>query len=160
MSLRRSVCFHKFFRRLYNTILVVSDTILRDAAGEELSPVSFGGIYLPLECPSSQCCRTPLVLCYDSSHFSALVTMRHTSASPLQRNKFMSYYVVDFYRFLLYNLPPLVSVAAIIPITDKNRNLLPLHFAVDPGSDFTWLVFFSLRSTVYFRRGFRFQSVI
>uniref|UniRef100_A0A0N5CNZ2 Regulator of G-protein signaling loco n=1 Tax=Thelazia callipaeda TaxID=103827 RepID=A0A0N5CNZ2_THECL len=28
--------------------------------------------------------------------------------------------------------------SAIIPITDKNRFLLPLHFSVDPGPDFTW----------------------
>lgn len=96
---------------LKRPIVVVSDTVLRNAAGEELSPVPFGGIYLPLECPSSQCHRSPLVLCYDSAHFSALVTMRHTPSSSL--------------------LP-------IIPITDRNRNLLPLHFSVDPGPDFTW----------------------
>lgn len=96
---------------LKRPIIVVSDTVLRNAAGEELSPISFGGIYLPLECPSSQCHRSPLVLCYDSSHFSALVTMRHASANSLQ---------------------------PVIPITDRNRNLLPLHFSVDPGPDFTW----------------------
>lgn len=28
--------------------------------------------------------------------------------------------------------------AAIIPITDKERRLLPVHFACDPGPDFTW----------------------
>uniref|UniRef100_A0A915Q7V4 ubiquitinyl hydrolase 1 n=1 Tax=Setaria digitata TaxID=48799 RepID=A0A915Q7V4_9BILA len=89
----------------------VSDTVLRNAVGEELSPIPFGGIYLPLECPSDQCHRSPLVLCYDSAHFSALVTMRHTASN---------------------------SVQPIIPITDKDRNLLPLHFSVDPGPDFTW----------------------
>ncbi|VDN23746.1 unnamed protein product [Gongylonema pulchrum] len=94
-----------------NTLQLVSDTVLRNAAGEELSPIPFGGIYLPLECPSAQCHRSPLVLCYDSAHFSALVTMRHTPNNTLQ---------------------------PIIPITDRNRNLLPLHFSVDPGPDFTW----------------------
>lgn len=59
--------------------------MLRNAAGEELSPIPFGGIYLPLECPSSQCHRSPLVLCYDSAHFSALVTMRNTPSNSLQR---------------------------------------------------------------------------
>lgn len=71
---------------------VVSDTVLRNAVGEELSPIPFGGIYLPLECPSNQCHRSPLVLCYDSAHFSALVTMRHTAPNSLQCN---------FLRFLL-----------------------------------------------------------
>lgn len=28
--------------------------------------------------------------------------------------------------------------AAAVPITDKDRRLLPLHFASDPGPDFTW----------------------
>lgn len=96
---------------LKRPIIVVSDTVLRNAVGEELSPIPFGGIYLPLECPSDQCHRSPLVLCYDSAHFSALVTMRHTASNSLQ---------------------------SIIPITDRNRILLPLHFSVDPGPDFTW----------------------
>lgn len=94
---------------LKRPIVVVSDTILRNAKGEELSPVAFGGIYLPLECPPSQCHRSPLVLCYDSAHFSPLVLMRSET-----NNK------------------------QIIPIIDVNRNLLPVHFAVDPGENFDW----------------------
>ncbi|KAK0425382.1 hypothetical protein QR680_009170 [Steinernema hermaphroditum] len=95
---------------LKRPIIVVADTVLRNANGEELSPIPFGGIYLPLEWPADKCHRSPLVLCYDSAHFSALVAMRHAPANALQA----------------------------IPITDRNRNLLPLHFAVDPGPDFTW----------------------
>lgn len=94
---------------LKRPVVVVSDTILRNAKGEELSPVAFGGIYLPLECPPSQCHRSPLVLCYDSAHFSPLVLMR-TETNNKQ----------------------------IIPIIDVNRNLLPVHFAVDPGESFDW----------------------
>ncbi|KHJ81409.1 hypothetical protein OESDEN_18905 [Oesophagostomum dentatum] len=30
------------------------------------------------------------------------------------------------------------SQMQIIPITDCNRNLLPVHFAIDPGPDFGW----------------------
>ncbi|VDO27640.1 unnamed protein product [Heligmosomoides polygyrus] len=52
---------------------------------------------------------SPLVLCYDSAHFSPLVPMRHDS-----------------------------SQMQIIPITDFNRNLLPVHFVIDPGPDFSW----------------------
>ncbi|VDN59809.1 unnamed protein product [Dracunculus medinensis] len=96
---------------LKRPIIVVSDTVLRNAAGEELAPIPFGGIYLPLECPASKCHRSPLVLCYDSAHFSAVVPMRNAFSS---------------------------SVQPVIPITDKNRNLLPIHFSVDPGPDFTW----------------------
>uniref|UniRef100_A0A914CBM2 ubiquitinyl hydrolase 1 n=1 Tax=Acrobeloides nanus TaxID=290746 RepID=A0A914CBM2_9BILA len=105
-------CIHVFALAhiLKRPIIVVSDTVLRNANGEELSPIPFGGIYLPLECPAEQCHRSPLVLCYDSSHFSALVAMRQSSSNTLQA----------------------------IPINDKNRNLLPVHFAVDPGPDFTW----------------------
>uniref|UniRef100_A0A7E4UU62 ubiquitinyl hydrolase 1 n=1 Tax=Panagrellus redivivus TaxID=6233 RepID=A0A7E4UU62_PANRE len=96
---------------LKRPIIIVSDTVLRNANGEELSPIPFGGIYLPLECPPEQCHRSPLVLCYDSSHFSALVAMRSSTNTPY--------------------LPA-------IPIMDKNRNILPIHFAIDPSPDFTW----------------------
>lgn len=49
--------------------------MLHDADGEPLSPIPFGGIYLPLECDVNACHRYPLVLAYDSAHFSALVLM-------------------------------------------------------------------------------------
>uniref|UniRef100_A0A1I7XR31 ubiquitinyl hydrolase 1 n=1 Tax=Heterorhabditis bacteriophora TaxID=37862 RepID=A0A1I7XR31_HETBA len=35
------------------------------------------------------------------------------------------------------NVIIIISVLEIIPITDANRNLLPVHFAVDPGPDFS-----------------------
>ena len=54
--------------------------VLRNAKGEELSPVAFGGIYLPLECPIEHCHRSPLCLCYDSAHFSPLVPMKNELA--------------------------------------------------------------------------------
>uniref|UniRef100_A0A0K0F8Y6 ubiquitinyl hydrolase 1 n=1 Tax=Strongyloides venezuelensis TaxID=75913 RepID=A0A0K0F8Y6_STRVS len=97
---------------LKRPIIVVADTILRNAAGEELSPINFGGIYLPLEWPASMCHRSPLILCYDSSHFSPLVAMKQPTS---------------------FN-----TCLQAIPITDKNRNLLPIHFSVDPGNDYTW----------------------
>lgn len=98
---------------LKRPIIVVSDTILKNPNGEALSPIQFGGVYLPLEISPQQCHRSPLVLCYDSSHFSPLVTMRQLSSNSLQ----------------------------CVPIVDRNRNLLPLHFAVDPGPSFNWFVF-------------------
>ena len=35
---------------LQRPILVVADTVLRDADGEAFAPIPFGGIYLPLDC--------------------------------------------------------------------------------------------------------------
>lgn len=69
--------FHVFLLAhiLQRPIIIVSDTMLHDADGEPLSPIPFGGIYLPLECDVGACYRYPLVLAYDSAHFSALVLM-------------------------------------------------------------------------------------
>lgn len=47
----------------------------QDVHGENLAPILFGGIYLPLEIPPAECHRSPLVLTYDAAHFSALVVM-------------------------------------------------------------------------------------
>ncbi|PAV82104.1 hypothetical protein WR25_27010 isoform A [Diploscapter pachys] len=103
--------FHVFVLAhvLKRPIVVISDTVLRNAKGEELSPVAFGGIYLPLECPIEHCHRSPLCLCYDSAHFSPLVPMKNDLARQ-----------------------------QLIPIMTVDRTLLPVHFAVDPGADFTW----------------------
>ena len=43
--------------------------------GEALAPITFGGLYLPLEIEPSECSRSPLILAYDAAHFSALVAM-------------------------------------------------------------------------------------
>ena len=66
---------------LQRPIIVVADTILRDANGEALAPIPFGGIYLPLECDRKDCCSSPLLLTYDAAHFSALVPMQHSDPS-------------------------------------------------------------------------------
>lgn len=60
---------------LKRAIIVIADTVLKDVTGEPFAPIPFGGIYLPLECPASQCHRSPLCLTFDSAHFSALVPM-------------------------------------------------------------------------------------
>ena len=69
--------FHVFLLAhiLKRPIIIVSDTMLHDLNGEPLSPIPFGGIYLPFECDINKCHRYPLVLAYDSAHFSALVLM-------------------------------------------------------------------------------------
>ncbi|XP_078064579.1 OTU domain-containing protein 7B-like, partial [Mustelus asterias] len=75
------------------------------------APIPFGGIYLPLEVPANKCHRSPLVLAYDQAHFSALVSMEQSESSKEQ---------------------------AVIPLTDSEHKLLPVHFAVDPGKDWEW----------------------
>ncbi|PIK49988.1 Otud7b protein [Apostichopus japonicus] len=90
---------------LLRPIIVVSDKLLRDQNGEPLAPNTFGGIYLPLESPPEKCCRSPIVLAYDASHFCALLPMNSTKK----------------------------SIPNIIPITDAGNKILRVQFAVDPG---------------------------
>ncbi|KAF2369189.1 OTU domain [Trinorchestia longiramus] len=95
---------------LRRPIIVVADLTLKDVHGAPLSPIPFGGVYLPLQHSPSQCQVSPLLLTYDAAHFSALVVMEETGDS----------------------VPP-----AVIPLTTNQHRLLPLHFAVDPGEDWT-----------------------
>ncbi|NXJ86441.1 OTU7B protein, partial [Trogon melanurus] len=105
--------FHVFVLAhvLKRPIVVVADTMLRDSGGEAFAPIPFGGIYLPLEVPANKCHRSPLVLAYDQAHFSALVSMEQKEPSKDQ---------------------------AVIPLTDSEHKLLPVHFAVDPGKEWQW----------------------
>ena len=71
--------FHVFVLShvLRRPIIVVAETMLRDATGSALAPIPFAGVYLPLECTPSKCHRSPLLLTYHASHFSALACMQH-----------------------------------------------------------------------------------
>lgn len=95
---------------LRRPIIVVADTMLRDMNGEAVSPINFNGIYLPFEIPAEDCHRSPLLLTYDTAHFSALVPMDSAS---------------DF--------PP-----SLIPLVDCENKLLPVQFCVDPEATFDW----------------------
>ncbi|XP_067093669.1 OTU domain-containing protein 7B isoform X1 [Osmerus mordax] len=105
--------FHVFVLAhvLRRPIVVVADTMLRDSGGEAFAPIPFGGIYLPLEVPAAKCHRSPLVLAYDQAHFSALVSMEQKDGTKEQ---------------------------VVIPLTDSEHKMLPVHFAVDPGKDWEW----------------------
>lgn len=98
---------------LRRPIIVISDNILRDINGEALSPITFGGIYLPLDLLPINCHKVPLLLAYDTAHFSALVTME----SP---NEF----------------PP-----ALIPLIDNENILIPIQYPIDPGDKFQWSIY-------------------
>lgn len=56
-------------------IIIISDTFVRDADGQPIQPLSFGGLYLPLLEKPDLCEKTPILLTYSNSHFSALVPM-------------------------------------------------------------------------------------
>nr|XP_061789769.1 OTU domain-containing protein 7B-like [Nerophis lumbriciformis] len=105
--------FHVFVLAhvLKRPIVVVADTVLRDSGGEAFAPIPFGGIYLPLEADAADCHRSPLVLAYDQAHFSALVPMEQKDGS---------------------------AERVVIPLTDSEHKMLPLHFAVNPGKDWEW----------------------
>lgn len=102
---------------LRRPIIVIAETMLKDAEGVALAPIPFGGVYLPLEVPPSRCHRTPLLLAYHSAHFSPLVT-------------------VDGYNDDGSACGEGVSIPLVDPDTGK---LLPVLFAVDPGPDWDWI---------------------
>lgn len=61
---------------LRRPIVVIADPIHRDPFGVPLTPVFLRGIYVPFEIPPNQCCRQPLILCFQDAHFMALVPQR------------------------------------------------------------------------------------
>ncbi|CAF1381319.1 unnamed protein product [Adineta steineri] len=95
-------------------IIIYSDTILRTNDGEAISPIEFGGIYLPLEIPPDKCHKQPVFLAFDAAHFSALVAMEQTIKSITKTT----------YRI------PLIDI--------ETLDLLPIHFLIDPGLNFQW----------------------
>nr|ACI90379.1 zinc finger protein Cezanne-like protein [Philodina roseola] len=95
-------------------IIIYSDRVLRTNDGEAISPIEFGGIYLPLEIPAEKCHKQPVFLAFDAAHFSALV--------PLEQNSKTSNKAT--YRI------PLIDI--------ETNDLLPIHYFVDPGPDFAW----------------------
>lgn len=137
--------------------LFVLFLLSQDVNGEALAPITFGGIYLPLEIEPSECSRSPLILAYDAAHFSALVAMTkkktHPPGSPTasgvpsegeQRSldqildppsgtpqfSFMKkWFKHELKRF---------HWASVIPLVDVDRDLLPIQFEVDPGESCVW----------------------
>ncbi|XP_022256833.1 OTU domain-containing protein 7B-like isoform X2 [Limulus polyphemus] len=100
---------------LRRAVIVISDTMLKDATGEPFAPISFGGIYLPLEQSAADCDKSPLCLTYDAAHFSALVAMETETRAEKK-----------------------LRIPAVIPLTDSHYTLLPIQFAVDPGVEVKW----------------------
>ncbi|KAJ6660136.1 hypothetical protein lerEdw1_018063 [Lerista edwardsae] len=62
---------------LRRPIIVVADKMLRSLqSGSSFSPLNVGGIYLPLHWPAEECYRYPIILAYDSMHFTPLVVLK------------------------------------------------------------------------------------
>eukprot|EP00111_Clytia_hemisphaerica_P001341 TCONS_00003814-protein len=97
---------------LCRPIIVLSEDMLKDAEGRPIAPIPFGGIYLPLEQDVSKCYKYPLILAFESSHFSALV--------PADGD----------------NLHNGEKLSSSVPLQNKDLAFLDLKFAMDPGS--TW----------------------
>lgn len=93
-------------------IIVIADTVLRGVGGEDLAPIYFGGIYLPLEYHPDGCYKSPMVLAYDSAHFSPLLSEEKKGGSKYDR---------------LSN-----RTDVIIPLVYPNGKLLPVQFMSDP----------------------------
>lgn len=99
---------------LRRPIIIIADQFLYGFGGEPIAPIPFGGVYLPLECDPSVCFKSPLVLAFDSAHFSPLVPSEEKKDSKSN------------------------SVKASVPLVGPNYDLLPLQFSMDPGEDFVW----------------------
>lgn len=99
---------------LRRPIIIIADQFLYGFGGEAIAPIPFGGIYLPLECDPSTCYKSPLVLAFDSAHFSPLVPSDEKSEGKTN------------------------CLKAAVPLVGPNHDLLPLQFAVDPGEEFLW----------------------
>ena len=93
-------------------IIIISDTILKGVSGEDLAPIYFGGIYLPLEYHHDRCYKSPMVLAYDSAHFSPLLSEEKKAGTKYER--FSN------------------RTDVIIPLVYPNGKLLPVQFMSDP----------------------------
>ena len=103
---------------LRRPIIVVADEFVRDMNGEPFAPIYFGGIYLPLECAPSNCYNSPLILAFDSSHFSPLVSKRDPVMTQKQRSSRL--------RHLSSRLD------TVMPLVTPDGLLLPMPFIYDP----------------------------
>lgn len=103
-------------------IIVLADKFLRNMDGEPLAPIYFGGIYLPLEVSPSFCYKSPLILAYDSSHFSPLVAKKDPEVAEKQKS--------SRFRHLQSKQD------TVIPLVTPTGSLLPFLFAYDPEGDF------------------------
>ena len=102
---------------LRRPIIVVADNFLRNMHGEPLAPIYFGGIYLPLECSAASCYKSPVILAYDSSHFSPLVAKKDPAVVTKGNSR------------LRHSASKRETV---MPLVTPDGALLPILFCYDP----------------------------
>ncbi|KAK9878143.1 hypothetical protein WA026_021158 [Henosepilachna vigintioctopunctata] len=102
---------------LRRPIIVYGVKYVKSFRGETLGYARFEGVYLPLLCEQSFCVRTPISLGYTRGHFSALVPMEPYSRleSRLPKN----------------NLGTDQLQSIFLPLMDRDRKLLPIHFLTE-----------------------------
>ena len=105
---------------LCRPIVVISDSTVKDHQGQDLAPIYFGGIYLPLELSPNSCSKSPVVLAFDSSHFSALVA-RQSDGSGDKKQKGRGRVLRSADR-----------KESVIPLVTPDGSLLPVQFIHDP----------------------------
>lgn len=107
---------------LRRPVIVISDPTIKDHHGQDLAPVYFGGIYLPLEVNPTACYKSPVVLAYDSSHFSSLVARQDDfdmDKKQQQKSRSKHSWMND-------------RKETVIPLVTPDGSLLPVQFIYDP----------------------------
>ena len=97
---------------LKRPIIVIANKVLKGIGGEDLAPIYFSGIYLPLEYHPNNCYKSPMVLAYDSAHFSPLLSEEKKGGSKYDRCS--------------------NRTDVIIPLVTPDGKLLPVQFMTDP----------------------------
>lgn len=101
---------------LRRPIIVYGVKYVKSFRGEAIGYARFEGVYLPLLWEQSFCVRSPLALGYTRGHFSALVSME-----PYSRLEGGNAGGAN-------NLGPDELQVTFLPLMDRDRKLLPVHF--------------------------------
>jgi len=95
---------------LRRPIVILASPMQRDPFGVPLTPIFFRGIYLPFERQACNCCRQPLILCFQDAHFMPLVPLAaQKGAGPVR-----------------------------VPLADSRGEELPLRFALEDELGRKW----------------------
>lgn len=106
---------------LRRPIIVYGVKYVKSFRGEALGYARFEGVYLPLLWEQSFCVRTPLALGYTRGHFSALVPLEPESQHT--------------------NLDSDNLQITFLPLMDRDRKLLPVHFLTQVEVRIFYIIF-------------------
>ncbi|BES96814.1 OTU-like cysteine protease [Nesidiocoris tenuis] len=105
---------------LRRPIIVYGVKFVKSFRGEDLGYAGFEGVYLPLLWEPSFCTVSPLALGYTRGHFSALVSIETATPVLARPSTEKSKTIVA--------LDDNISSVCHLPLVDKDRKLLPIHF--------------------------------